>query len=60
MSVFSFELPTKIVFGPGCIKELPAQLDEQGVSRPLIVTDPGVVAAGILAAEVSAKNISTG
>jgi alcohol dehydrogenase len=47
-SVFSFVLPTKIVFGPGCIKTIPAQLAELGLSRPLIVTDAGVSAAGVL------------
>jgi len=47
-SGFSFELPTKIIFGPGCVKELANQLDALGVSRPLIVSDAGVAAAGIL------------
>ena len=47
-SAFSFVLPTKIIFGPGCIKNIPAELSELGVSRPLIVTDAGVSAAGIL------------
>ena len=46
-SAFSFVLPTKIVFGPGCIKSIPAELSELGITRPLIVTDPGVSAAGI-------------
>jgi len=45
---FSFELPTKIIFGPGCVKELPNQLGALGVSRPLIVSDAGVAAAGVL------------
>jgi alcohol dehydrogenase len=48
MHNFSFELPTKIIFGPGCIKELPNQLHALGVSRPLIVSDAGVVSAGVL------------
>jgi alcohol dehydrogenase len=47
-SVFSFELPTKIIFGPGCVKELLNQLGALGVSRPLIVSDAGVAAAGVL------------
>ena len=47
-SIFSFELPTKIIFGPGSIKELWSQFKELGISRPLIVTDPGIAAAGIL------------
>ena len=48
MSTFSFELPTGIVFGPGCIKELANELQKLGVSRPLIVTDSGIVKVGIL------------
>ena len=47
-SVFSFVLPTKIVFGPGCVKKIAEELSELGVTRPLIVSDPGVKAAGVL------------
>ncbi|MDR0497269.1 MAG: iron-containing alcohol dehydrogenase [Treponema sp.] len=47
-SMFSFELPTKITFGPGCVKELTNRLLELGVSRPLIVTDTGITVAGVL------------
>ena len=47
-SIFSFVLPTKIVFGPGCLKSLPDQLSELKAARPLIVTDAGVTSAGIL------------
>ena len=47
-SAFSFVLPTKIVFGPGCRKTIPEELAELGIKRPLIVTDPGVSAAGVL------------
>lgn len=45
---FSFVLPTKIVYGPGCISSL---LDELAIfdgKRPIIVTDKGVKQAGIL------------
>jgi alcohol dehydrogenase class IV len=35
--------PTPIRFGPGCIEELPAACSELGISRPLLVTDPGLV-----------------
>ena len=37
-SIFSFSLPTKIIFGSGCVKNLYVQLEELGVNRPLIVT----------------------
>ena len=46
-SSFDFVLPTKIVYGPGCIKELPAQLAFFGGKRPIVVTDGGVQKAGI-------------
>ncbi|RIK73257.1 MAG: alcohol dehydrogenase [Planctomycetota bacterium] len=47
MTPFDFRLPTRIVFGAGRIAELgelARTLD--GVSRILVVSDPGVVAAG--------------
>ena len=53
-SHFSFVLPTKIVFGPGSIKTIGGELSELGIVRPLIVTDPGVYAAGILDKVLSA------
>src|SRR5277367_2176960 len=40
----SFSFPTNIRFGAGCLQELPRQLAALGVSRPLIVTDAGLVA----------------
>ncbi len=43
LSVFSF--PTRILFGRGAVRRLPACLKETGVSKPLLVTDPGVRAA---------------
>ena len=52
-SDFSFVLPTKIIFGPGCIKNIAEALSELGVSRPLVVSDPGVSAAGVLARVLS-------
>jgi alcohol dehydrogenase class IV len=47
ISIFSF--PTKIVFGAGAVAQLPASLQEIGCRRPLLVTDKGVVANGLLA-----------
>jgi len=46
--IFSFVLPTKIVFGAGCRRQLASALGELGVGRPLVVTDRGVLKAGIL------------
>ena len=45
---FSFVLPTKIVYGPGCLPSLLDELALYGGTRPIIVTDKGVRNAGIL------------
>jgi len=45
-SVMSF--PTRIVFGKGAIKELPAELKRAGAARPLLVTDKGILQSGLL------------
>src|SRR6266404_3615614 len=45
-SVMSF--PTRIVYGRGAIKELPGELKRVGASRPLLVTDKGILEAGLL------------
>jgi choline dehydrogenase len=47
-TVRSIELPTKLVHGPGALARLGEVLHEQGVERPLLVTDPGVAAAGLV------------
>jgi 4-hydroxybutyrate dehydrogenase len=39
----SFSFPTNIRFGAGCLQETPGRLAVLGVSRPLIVTDPGLL-----------------
>jgi alcohol dehydrogenase len=46
MKPFDFQLRTRVVFGPGVLARLGDVLRELGVSRPLIVSDPGIVAAG--------------
>jgi len=45
---FSFALPTRIEFGPGAIECLPEEIKALGAKKPLIVTDKGVAASGIL------------
>lgn len=45
---FSFTLPTKIVYGPGCINSLIDELALNGGKRPIVITDKGVKNAGIL------------
>ncbi len=46
-TVRSVEVPTRIVHGPGAIAQLGELVAELGVSRPLLITDRGVKAAGI-------------
>ena len=41
LSRFSF--PTPSIFGAGAVGELPAQLQQMGCRRPLVVTDPGLL-----------------
>jgi alcohol dehydrogenase class IV len=46
MGIFHF--PVKIISADGCLSGLSDEVDRLGARRPLIVTDPGIVAAGIL------------
>jgi choline dehydrogenase len=46
-AVRAVEVPTRLVHGPGALARLGATLAELGVTRPMLVTDPGVVAAGL-------------
>lgn len=43
---FDFELHTRIVFGPDKLDELGVLARELGANRALVVSDPGIVAAG--------------
>ena len=40
---YNYNFPTSIRFGKGVIDELGKHLADQGLSRPLVVTDPGLV-----------------
>jgi alcohol dehydrogenase class IV len=51
ISTFSF--PTKIIFGCGAVKRLPACLEETGVHKPLVVTDPGLCESPVVNSVVS-------
>jgi len=44
-NIENFSFPTRIVFGRGAVRQLPACLEEIGVRRPLVVTDPGLRSA---------------
>jgi alcohol dehydrogenase len=43
---FDFQLPTRILFGPGKVAELGTAASSLGLKRALVVSDPGVVAVG--------------
>jgi choline dehydrogenase len=45
--VRAVEVPTRIVHGPGALARLGALVGELGVTRPMLVTDGGVKAAGL-------------
>ncbi|SHF55004.1 alcohol dehydrogenase [Desulforamulus putei DSM 12395] len=45
---FNFKLPTEIEFGPGSITKLPEKIASFNASKVMIVTDSGIVKAGIL------------
>ncbi len=44
-----FAFPTNIVFGPGAVREVGGLALGLGARKPLIVTDPGVAKAGLVA-----------
>lgn len=44
---FEFTLPTKIVYGCGVLDQLPDEVKAAGGSRALLITDKGIVGAGI-------------
>jgi alcohol dehydrogenase class IV len=49
LGITEMSWPTRIVLGPGALARLPAQLARLGIKHPLVVTDPGVVKAGLAA-----------
>src|SRR5262249_28282444 len=48
-----FTFPNRILFGEGARSSLGAELSRLGIRRPLVVTDPGVVKAGLVEEVVS-------
>lgn len=47
-TVRAVEVPTRLVHGPGAIARLGEVVAELGVTRPMLVSDPGVAAAGLV------------
>jgi alcohol dehydrogenase len=52
-SYFEFLNPVKILSGRLAVDNIPYELDNLGVKTPLVITDPGVVQAGLLDVVVS-------
>src|SRR4051794_22905715 len=48
-----FTFPNRILFGEGARASLAGELDRLRVHRPLVVTDPGLVASGMVAEVVA-------
>jgi alcohol dehydrogenase len=46
MPLFDFQLPTRIVFGPGSLSELGTVAASLSAKRVLVVSDPGIIKAG--------------
>ncbi|MAF12022.1 alcohol dehydrogenase [Candidatus Poribacteria bacterium] len=42
-----FSFPTRVVFGPGSVGALGDLCADLGITRPLVITDPGLVAVGL-------------
>ena len=51
----NWNYPTPIRFGAGRVAELPQACAELGISRPLLVTDPGIMAVGSMVADAAAS-----
>jgi 4-hydroxybutyrate dehydrogenase len=47
MSLSTFRFPTTILFGPGAIAQLPAELSKRDMRRPLLVTDAGLARTAV-------------
>lgn len=48
LETYSFTCPTRMEFGPGVLAKLPAVISSFHSSKVMLVTDPGVVKAGLL------------
>jgi 4-hydroxybutyrate dehydrogenase len=55
--IANFSFPTRTRFGAGALRELPQHLDALGLRRPLVVTDPGLLATDAFKA---LQNVSGG
>ena len=46
--ISNFSFPTKVVFGPGAVRQVGDAGRSLSLKRPLLVTDPGIVKSGLL------------
>ena len=56
--IFTFQAPTKVIHGRGALARLGPEVADCGCRRPLVVTDPGIVACGVAARVVAALRSS--
>jgi alcohol dehydrogenase class IV len=45
--ISNFSFPTRMVFGPGALSQLPNLIQERQAKKVLLITDPGLVKAGL-------------
>lgn len=48
MESFEYYFPTRIVCGPGCASKVAEEIKKARVRKPLLVTDPGIMRAGLV------------
>ena len=48
MDPFNFQVPTKVVFGVGAVKDVGSEAEVLNAKHVMIVTDPGIVKAGLM------------
>lgn len=48
MGLSTFSFPTTVLFGPGAIESLPAELERRRMRKPLLVTDEGLAATPLI------------
>lgn len=49
-TITRFSFPTATSFGPGAVGGLPGNLQEVGITKPLVVTDPGLAQTDVFSA----------
>lgn len=49
LNAYSFELATKVVFGPGTIREAGREAKKLGMTKAMLIADQGIIGAGLTA-----------